>query len=87
MKTVDELVAEWSGEEREQLKDLIEECQEREKRLIENSRRSRGILTDLTDSLTSLFSESCEIREKVNMIHDALLGIYLQLYRKKMPVA
>jgi predicted nuclease with TOPRIM domain len=87
MKTVDELVAEWSGEEREQLKDLIEECQEREKRLIENSRRSKGILTDLTDSLTSLFSESCEIREKVNMIHDALLGIYLQLYRKKMPVA
>jgi uncharacterized protein YfcZ (UPF0381/DUF406 family) len=87
MKMVDEIVAEWSGEEREQLKDLIEECRARENRLIENSRRSRKILTDLTDSLTSLSSESCEIREKVNMIHDVLLDIYLQLHKNKMPVA
>ena len=87
MKKVDELVAEWSEEEREQLKDLIEECREREKGLIENSRRSRQNLTHLTDSLTSYVSKSCEIREEASMIGDALLGIYLQLYEKKMPVA
>ena len=83
MKNVDELVAEWSEEEKEQLKDLIEECREREKELIENSRRSRENLTKLTDSLTSLFSNSWEIREKVNMIGDVLLGIYLQLIKRR----
>jgi hypothetical protein len=87
MKKVDELVAEWSEEEREQLKDLIEECREREKEIIENSRRSRESLTKLANSLTSLFSNSWEFREKVNMIDDVLLGIYLQLYKKKMPAA
>ena len=87
MKKVDELVAEWSEEERERLKDLVEECREREKGLIENSRRARKNLTDLNDSLTSLLSKSCEIREKVNMLGDALLGTYLQLYKKKMPIA
>lgn len=87
MKKVDELVAEWSEEEREKLKDLIEECREREKEIIENSKRSRESLTKLADSLTSLFSNSREFREKVNIIEGALLGIYLQLYNKKMPIA
>jgi hypothetical protein len=87
MKKVDELVAEWSEEEREKLKDLIEECREREKEIMENSRRSRESLTMLAESLTSLFSNSWEFRQKVNMIEDVLLGIYLQLYNKKMPIA
>lgn len=87
MKTVDELVAEWSEEERERLKDLIKDCREREKGVIENSKRSRENLAKLTDSLTSLFSNSCGIREKANTIGDALLGIYLRLHRKKMPAA
>ncbi|MBM4349914.1 MAG: hypothetical protein FJ106_08520 [Deltaproteobacteria bacterium] len=87
MKTVDEVVAEWSKEERERLKDLIKDCREREKELIENSRRSRENLIELTDSLTSLFSNSCGIREKANEIGDALLGVYLRLHRKKMPAA
>lgn len=87
MKNVDELVAEWSEEEKEQLKDLIEECREREKEIMENSRRSRENLIKLTDSLTSLFSDSWEIREKANMIGDVLLGIYLQLHKNKMPAA
>lgn len=87
MKKVDELVSEWSEEERECLKDLIEECREREKGLIENSRCSREDLAYLTDSLTSLLPKSCEIREKVNMIGDALSDIYLRLYKKRMPLA
>jgi hypothetical protein len=87
MKNVDELVAEWSEEEREQLKDLIEECREREKEIMENSGRSRENLIKLTDSLTSLFSNSWEIKEEFNMIGDILLDIYLRLCENKMPVA
>jgi len=87
MKTVNELVSEWSEEERERLRDLIEECREREKRLIENSRRSAENLTKLTDSLTAIFSDAYEIREKANKIGDDLLGIYLRFNKKKMPSA
>jgi len=87
MKTVDEVLSEWSEEEREQLKDLIEECREREKELIKNSRRSEKNLSKLTDSLISLFSNSCKIREEANKIGDTMLGIYLRLYRKKIPPA
>jgi hypothetical protein len=87
MKTVNEVVAEWSEEERERLKDLIKDCREREKGVIENSRRSRENLAKLTDSLTSLFSNSCGIGEKANEMGDALLGIYLRLHRKKMAAA
>ena len=41
MKTVDQLVSEWTEEEREKLKDLIVECREREKKISESSKRSR----------------------------------------------
>jgi predicted nuclease with TOPRIM domain len=87
MKTVDEVLSEWSEEEREQLKDLIEECREREKELIENSRRSEENVNKLTDSLASFFSNSCKIKEAADKIGDTMLGIYLRLYRKKMPAA
>ena len=87
MKTVDELVADWSEDERELLKDLIDECREREKRVIENSRRSRENLIDLNHSLTSFLSNLCEIRKEANGIEDAFLGIYLRLYKKRMPAA
>jgi len=87
MKTVDEVVSAWTEEEREQFKDLIEECRQREKILKENSRRTIESLDELTQSLTSLISKSWEIREQVNRVGDDLLGIYLKLYGKKMPEA
>ena len=87
MKTLDEVVSEWSEDQREGLKNLIEECREREKELIEISRQSRGNLTKLTDSLTPILSNSYVIRKKANKINDAVLGIYFRLYRKKMPAA
>jgi hypothetical protein len=87
MKTVEELISEWSEEERERFRNLIEECREREKELIEISRQSRGNLTKLTDSLTPILSNSYVIRKKANKINDAVLGIYFRLYRKKMPAA
>jgi hypothetical protein len=87
MKTVDELVSEWSEEERERLRELIEECREREKKLIENSKHSAENLSRLTDSLTAIFTNAYEIREKVNKIGDDFLGIYLKFYKKKMPSA
>jgi chromosome segregation ATPase len=85
MKTVDMLVSEWTEEEREKLKDLIEECRERQQRLIENSKALKKNLTELTDSLLSLFSGTYEIKEKTEKLADEFLGIYLHLYNKKMP--
>ena len=41
MITVDMLVPEWAEEEREKLKDLIEECREREGEITENSIKLR----------------------------------------------
>jgi hypothetical protein len=51
MKTVDELISEWTEEEREKLKDLIKECRERERRLIENSTACKENLTIITEYL------------------------------------
>jgi hypothetical protein len=85
MKTVDQVVSEWTEEEREKLKDLIEECRERERVLIENSRVRREILTEFMNSLMSLLSVSYELKEKTDKLGDDLLRIYLHLYNKKMP--
>ena len=56
MKTVDQLVSEWTEEERERLRDLIEECREREKKISESSKRSCENLTKINESLGSLLS-------------------------------
>lgn len=87
MKTVDQVLSEWSGEEKERLKDLIEECREREKKLIEYSKRSEENLGKLTESLISLSYNSHKFREEANKIGDMVLKIYLRNYRKKMPTA
>ncbi len=85
MKTVDQVVSEWTEEEREKLKDLIEECRERERALIENSRVRRENLTKFMDSLVSLFSVLQKLKEKTEKLGDDFLEIYLHLYNKKMP--
>jgi len=85
MKTVDQVVSQWTEEERENLKELIEECRERERALIENSRVRKENLTGFMDSLLSLFSVSHELKEKTEKLGDDLMGIYLHLYNKKMP--
>lgn len=85
MKTVNKLVSEWTEEERKKFKDLIKECQERERRLIESSRVCRYNLSKLTESLISLLSNSYEIQENNVKLGDELSGIYLNLYNKKTP--
>jgi hypothetical protein len=85
MKTVDELVSGWTPEERERLKDLIDECHEREKELIENSRICKENLGKLTESLSSLFSGLYEIKGAVSILAEDLWGSYLHLYNKNMP--
>ena len=64
MKTVDELVLGWTPEEKEMLKDLIDECREREKILIENSRFCKENLVKLTQSLSFLFSGLMNLRRR-----------------------
>jgi chromosome segregation ATPase len=85
MKTVEQLVSEWTEEEREKLRDLIEECREREKKLLENSKRNADNLTELNESLNSFFSNLREIKEKTEKVADDLFGIYLRLNNKPMP--
>jgi len=50
-KTVEELISEWTPEEREKFKDLIEECREREKCNHRNLRQSLAGLKRITDNL------------------------------------
>ena len=85
MKTVDQLVSEWTEEEREMLKDLIEESREREKKLLESSKRNGENLTKLDESLHSFLSSLHEIKETTEKMADDVFGIYLHLYNKPMP--
>jgi predicted nucleic acid-binding Zn-ribbon protein len=84
MKTVDQLVSEWTEEERENLKDLIEECREREKKISESSKRSCENLTKINESLQSFLSSLYEIKERTEKLADDLLGIYLHFYNNQM---
>ena len=84
MKTVDQLVSEWTEEERERLRDLIEESREREKKLSESSKRNGENLTKLDESIHSFLSSLYEIKETTEKVADDLYGIYLHLYRKPM---
>lgn len=84
MKTVDQLVSEWTEEEREKLKDLIEECREREKKISESSKRSCENLTKINESLRSFLSSLYEIKERTEKLADDLLGIYLHFYNNQM---
>jgi len=66
------------------LKELIDECREREKRISENSKRSYENLTQIDESLQSFSSTLYEIRERTEKLADDLLGIYLHFYNSDM---
>ncbi len=85
MKTVDQLVSVWTEEEREKLRDLIEESREREKKLSENSKRNAENLTNLNDSLHSFLSSLNELKGTTEKMADDVFGVYLRLYNKPMP--
>jgi len=85
MKTVDQLVSEWTEEEREKLRDLIEESREREKKLLESSGRNGENATKLDESLHSFLSSLHEIKETTEKVADDVFGIYLRLYNKPIP--
>jgi hypothetical protein len=85
MKTVDDLISEWTEEEREKLKDLIEECRERELQLMKYSASCQENLTQLTDSLSFLLLNRYSIRKKTPKLEDMLLVTYLNWDHKKFP--
>ena len=84
MKTVEELVSEWTEEEREKLRDLIDESREREKKLLESSKRNGENLNRLDESLDSFLSNLYEIQKTTEKMADDLVGIYLRLYPQEM---
>jgi DNA-directed RNA polymerase specialized sigma subunit len=83
MKTVDGLISEWTEEEKEELKDLIEECRERERRLIENATACKENLTKITECLDLFYSDLYTIKKKAEKLEDELSGIYLIWCNKK----
>jgi hypothetical protein len=85
MKTVDDLISEWTEEETEKLKDLIEECRDRELQLIKYSASCQENLTQLTDSLNFLLLNRYSIRKKSPKLEDMLLVTYLNWDHKKFP--
>ena len=85
MKTVDELVSDWTIEEREEFRELIQECREREDRLIANSKVCKESLIQFTESLISLVSGSSEIKKRTGQLADDLLEMYLHLHRNRIP--
>ncbi len=84
MKTVDQLVSEWTEEEREKLKELIDECRERERKSLERSKTNDESVSRLNESLQSFLSSLYEIRERTEKLADDLFGIYLHFYNGKM---
>jgi hypothetical protein len=84
MKTVDQLVSEWTEEERETLKDLIDECRQRERRSLERSKRNDENITKLAESLKSFLLSLLEIKERTEKLADDLLGVYLRFYDGEM---
>jgi DNA repair exonuclease SbcCD ATPase subunit len=84
MKTVDQVVSEWTEEEREKLKDLIQECREREEKSVERAKSTEENLTKLKESLQSYLSSWYQIKERTERLADDLLGIYLHFYHNEM---
>ncbi len=84
MKTVDELVSEWTEEEREKFRDLIEESRERERKLLETAKSNAENLTKLDESLHSFVSGLNEIKETTEKMADDMFGMYLRLYPRQM---
>ena len=87
MKKVDQLVSEWTEEEREKLKELIEECRERERKLFERAKANDENLNEISESLRSFLSSLCEIKERTERLTDTLLEIYLHFYQNEMASA
>jgi chromosome segregation ATPase len=84
MKTVDQLVSEWTEEERETLKELINECRERERKSLERAKTDEENVSKLNESLRSFLSSLYEIKERTEKLADDLLGIYLHFYNNEM---
>ncbi len=84
MKTVDELVSAWTPEERKRFKDLIDECRERERSLMETSRASQESLQRLKGLEISLLVKSAELKKTLEGFADSLFRIYFRLHDDKL---
>jgi hypothetical protein len=84
MKRVDQLVSEWTEEERVKFRELIDECRERERKLLEGSKANDENLGKLNESLQSFLSSLCEIKERTEKLADDLFGIYLHSCKSEM---
>ncbi len=84
MMTVDQLVSGWTEEEKEELKELINECREREKKSLERSKANDENQNRLSESLQSFLSSWYEIKERTEKLADEFMRIYLHHYHSEI---
>jgi hypothetical protein len=77
--TVLELISRWTPEERKRHMDLIRECLERERFLVENKRSLKRSEGELEQSLDLLLSRINNLAQTAKKNADQILNIYLCL--------
>ena len=88
MKTVENIVSKWSLEERERFKDLIAECEERERKINIYSNATRYSLDRLSEVMADLACAHIVIREQTQNLLENTLETFLKLSQPgKIPSA
>lgn len=78
MKTVEEVISNWSKEEKEKFKVLIEESKEREKKIGQYSEEIRQSISNLDNELTKLIVSLVELRLQGEKLLDSNLDLLLR---------
>lgn len=75
MKTINEIIDSLTLEEKELFKDLIEECQEREKEIIKSGEETSELTKILFSKLTSIFSSLSQTKEEMDVLNVEMKSI------------
>ncbi len=75
MKTINEMINSLTLEEKELFKDLIEECQEREKEIIKSEEEASELTKTLFSKLTSIFSSLSQTKEEMDVLNVEMKSI------------
>lgn len=83
MKTVEDVIKDWSFEERDLLQNLISECKGREARNFINCEANEKALAELRESIDKLLDNLRKFEEYVQqMADDLVLDTYLMMTRQ-----
>jgi len=86
MKKIQEVIDLLSPEEREQFKDLIEECLQREKEIQDNYNKSNESLGKLEKNLTNISNSFLKMQSDIQTIKTNLVIAQVTLYSQPNPI-